>query len=180
MATHTDTDTMAPGISTRERLRLRLNLRPRLIPTTSTTDSTATDTLPMVPTHTLMEPTAPTDTHTHMATATHTDMVPTDTHTATDTTTRLLKSQPFDLIIPKNTIKMSSYPFYLNKKKHLTKKFEQSLTLCKIFSSSNFEKKGTIKSQAQAPCSHCHHSLLCRGSFYPVLDFEDWESHSFL
>merc|ERR1711868_296024 len=151
------------GISTRERLRLRLNLRPRLIPTTSTTDSTATDTLPMVPTHTLMEPTAPTDTHTpmamdstmattctrgrpklrprlilttstmattalhtdtHMATATHTDMVPTDTHTATDTTTRLLKSQPFDLIIPKNTIKMSSYPFYLNKKKHLTKKFE--------------------------------------------------------
>merc|ERR1712113_651452 len=121
-------------------------------------------TLPMVPTHTLMEPTAPTDTHTpmamawdttmattctrgrpklrpslrlrprlilttstmatmalhtdtHMATATHTDMVPIDTHTATDTTTRLLKSQPFDLIIPKNTIKMSSYPFYLNKKK---------------------------------------------------------------
>merc|ERR1719219_3329478 len=66
MAPHTptahtdmDTDTMAPGISTRERLRLRLNLRPRLIPSTTTMDSTATDTLPMVPTHTLMEPTAP-------------------------------------------------------------------------------------------------------------------------
>merc|ERR1711983_532165 len=113
-----------------------------------TTDSTATDTLPMVPTHTLMEATAPTDTHTPMAmawdttmattctrgrpklrpslrlilttstmatmalhtdthmahTATHTDMVPTDTHTATeDTTTRLLKSLPFDLIIPRKT-----------------------------------------------------------------------------
>merc|ERR1712209_120546 len=131
---------MAPGISTRE--RLRLNLRPRLIPTISTMDSTATDThTPMamdstmattctrgrpklrpslrprlILTSTTMATTA-LHTDTHMATATHTDMVPTDTHTATDTTTRLLKSQPFDLIIPKNTIKMSSYPFYLNKKK---------------------------------------------------------------
>merc|ERR1712122_180879 len=81
-------DTMAPGISTRERLRLRLNLRPRLILTSITMATTALHT------------------DTHMATATHTDMVgtdmvPTDTHTATDTTTRLLKSQPFVLIIPK-------------------------------------------------------------------------------
>merc|ERR1712011_40702 len=78
-------DTTMATTCTRGRPKLRPSLRPRprLILTSTTMATTALHT------------------DTHMATATHTDMVPTDTHTATDTTTRLLKSQPFDLIIPK-------------------------------------------------------------------------------
>merc|ERR1712173_301057 len=91
--THTPMDTDSPDttatISTRGRLRLRPSLRLRLIPTTTTAESTAL--------HTLMADTLM---------ATHHMLVPTGTHTPmdtvdTDTTTRFLKSTLSDLIIPK-------------------------------------------------------------------------------
>merc|ERR1711997_909251 len=88
--THTPMDTVSPDttatISTRGSLRLRLSL----IPTTSTTDSTAA-------LHTLMADTLMATHHTLVPTGTHTPMDTVDT----DTTTRFLKSTLSDLIIPK-------------------------------------------------------------------------------
>merc|ERR1712020_784908 len=123
--THTPMDTVSPDttatISTRGRLRLRpsLRLRLRLIPTTTTTDSTAA-------LHTLMADTLMATHHTLVPTATHTPMDTVDT----DTTTRFLKSTLSDLIIPKKT-KMSSHPFLPQQKNH-TYTHTQFQILCNL------------------------------------------------